>query len=78
MDSACFFKHKTDNRTRGHSWALAKERCKLDVRKYAFYQRTIHEWNRLPVECVNATSVNMFKNKIDNYLEDLGMFRCGL
>ena len=22
---------------------------------------------RLPGECVNATSVNMFKNKIDNY-----------
>ena len=61
----------------GHSWALAKERCKLDIRKYAFSQRTINEWNRLPGECVNATSVNMFKNKIDNY-KDLGMFRCRL
>ena len=49
-------------------WALAKERCKLDIRKYAFAQRTIIEWNRLPRECVNATSVNMFKNKIDSYL----------
>ena len=28
-------------------------------------------------ECVNATSVNMFKNKTDNYfnLKDLDMFR---
>ena len=34
--------------------ALAKERCKLDIRKYAFSQRTINEWNRLPGECVNA------------------------
>ena len=67
----CFFKYKTDNRTRGHSWALAKERCKLDMRKHAFSQRTIYEWNRLPVECVNATSVNkMVKNKIqDNYFK---------
>ena len=32
----------------------------------AFSQRTINGWNRLPGECVNATSVNMFKNKIDN------------
>ena len=31
---------------------------KLDIRKYAFSQRTINEWNRLPGECVNATSVN--------------------
>ena len=56
---ACFFKYRTDNRTRGHSLALAKE-------------RTINEWNRLPGECVNATSVNMFKNKIDNYFKRSG------
>ena len=49
----------TDNRTRGHSWALAKERSKLDIRKYyAFSQRTINEWNRLPGECVKG---NMHK-----------------
>ena len=73
LDSGmAFFKYRTDNRTRGHSWALAKERCKLDIRKYAFSQRTINEWNRLPGECVNATSVNMFKNKIDNYFKRAG------
>ena len=72
LDSGMFFKYMTDNGTRGHRWALAKERCKLDIRKYAFSQRTINEWNRLPGECVNATSVNMFKNKIDNYFKRSG------
>ena len=72
LDSGMFFKYRTDNGTRGHRWALAKERCKLDIRKYAFSQRTINEWNRLPGECVNATSVNMFKNKIDNYFKRSG------
>ena len=62
-----FFKYKTDNRTRGHSWALAKERCKLDIRKYAFSQRKINEWTRLPGECVT-----MFNNKIDNYFKRSG------
>ena len=58
LDGGMFLKYyKTDNRTRGPSWALAKERCKLDIRKYAFSQRKINGWNRLPVECVNATSV---------------------
>ena len=33
LDSGMFFKYRTDNGTRGHSWALAKERCKLDIRK---------------------------------------------
>ena len=41
----------------------------VDVRKYTFSQQTINVWNRLPGECVNATSVNMFKNKIDNYFK---------
>ena len=67
-----FFKYKTDNRTRGDSWALAKERCQLDIGKYACSHRMTNEWKRLPGECVNATSVNMFKNKIDNYFKRYG------
>ena len=63
------FRYMTDNITRGHSWALTKERCKLDINKYAFSQRTIPEWNRRSGKCVNATSVNMFKYKIDSYFK---------
>ena len=72
LDSGMLFKSRTDNGPRGHSWASAKERCKLDIKKYVFSQRTINEWNRLPGEYVNATSVNMFKNKIDNYFKRSG------
>ena len=36
LDSSMFFKYKTDNRTRGHSWAVAKERCKLDKKVCIF------------------------------------------
>ena len=35
------------------------------MRKYSFSQRVINEWNKLPNDCVNAGSVNMFKNRID-------------
>ena len=62
----CFFLLKTGNKVRGHNWALTKEHFKLDIRKYAFSQQTVNEWNKLPGECVNATSVNMFKNKLDD------------
>ena len=44
---------------------LVKEQCRLDMRKYSFSQRVINEWNKLPNDCVNASSVNMFKNRID-------------
>ena len=32
------------------------------------YDRVINEWNKLPNDCVNASSVNMFKNRIDRYM----------
>ena len=57
---ACFLNiRQTTEHIVGHSWAFAKERCKLDIRKDAFSQRTINEWQ--------TASVNMFKYKIDNY-----------
>ena len=41
---------------------------RLDIRKYTFSQKVVNDWNKLPEECINATSVNMFKNRIDQYL----------
>ena len=65
-DRNMFFKLKEGSRTRGHKAALVKERCRLEMRKYSFSQRVIKD--KLPNDCVNASSVNMFKNRIDRYL----------
>ncbi len=51
---------------------LAKKQCRLDIRKFSFSQRTVNEWNRLSADCVGASSVNIFKNKIDIYLKRAG------
>ena len=59
VDRNMFFKLE-GGRTRGHKAALVKEQCRLDMRKYSFSQRVINEWNKLPNDCVNARSVNMF------------------
>ena len=37
-----------------------------------FPKRTVNEWNKLPADCVHSISVNMFKNRIDNYLVRTG------
>ena len=58
--------------TRGHNFTLVKKQNRLDVRKFSFSQRTINIWNRLSAECVHASSVNMFKNRIDKYLVKAG------
>ena len=72
VDRNMFFKLKEGSRTRGHKAALVKEQCRLDMRKYSFSQRVINEWNKRPNDCVNASSVNMFKNRIDRYLIRVG------
>ena len=43
LDKNMFFRLKTGNKVRGHNWALEKEHFKLDIRKYAFSQRTVNE-----------------------------------
>ena len=65
VDRNMFFKLK---KAVGHKAALVKEQCRLDMRKYSFSQRVINEWNKLPNDCINASSVNMFKHRIDRYL----------
>ena len=68
VDRNMFFKLKEGSRTRGHKAALVKEQCRLDMRKYSFSQRVLNEWNKLPNDCVNASSVNKLKHLIDRYL----------
>ena len=72
VDRNMFFKINEDSRTRGHKAAIFKEQCRLYMRKYPFSQRVINVWNKLPNVCVNASSVNMFKNRIDRYLMRVG------
>ena len=67
-----FFSLNKDSRTRGHDVKLVKDQCRLDIRKHSFSQRTINEWNKLSTDCVTASSVNMFKNKVDTYLRRAG------
>ena len=63
------FEIKKSKITRGHNYTLAKKQSRLDVRKYSLSQRTINVWNKLSTDCVHASSINMFKNKIDTYLD---------
>ena len=42
-----------------------------DVRKRYFVNRIIKKWNSLPSNVVEATSINDFKNKFDNYFKDI-------
>ena len=62
------FKIKELKITRRHNFTLVKKQCRLDVREYSFSQRTTNVWNKLSTDCIHASSVNVFKNRIDKYL----------
>ena len=68
IDSNIFFEIKESKITRGHNYTLVKKQSRLNVRKFSFSQRTINVWKYLSTDCVHASSVNRFKNKIDKYL----------
>ncbi len=44
---------------------------KLDQRKFTFSQRVVNMWNNLLAEVVTASSVKMFKNKLEAHLKNL-------
>ena len=64
LNKDMFFRIKNESRNRRHRLALVKCHSSLDIRKYTLSRRVVHYWNRLPKECINATRVNMFKNRI--------------
>jgi hypothetical protein len=55
-----------NTRTRGHCYKLSVEFCKHDARSYFLLNRVHHVWNSLPDTIIMATSINEFKNKLDD------------
>ena len=46
-----------------------KGQSRLEVRKHFFSQKIVNEWHKVSADCVHSSSINMFRNIIDNYLE---------
>ena len=51
---------------------LSKQRASIDVRKFFFSQRVVNEWNLLPQDVVDATSVSQLKNRLDKFRQRYG------
>ena len=64
METIASSEYKVQKQLRGHSMKLYKERVNWDVLKYSFGIRVLDPWNNLPEEVI-ATSMNMFKNKLN-------------
>jgi len=60
----------TDNNdtiTRGNSYKLKHGQVTYDVRKYFFTNRVIAVWNSLPNSVVQASTMKIFKSRLDSW-----------
>ena len=48
-------------------YKIITRRCRYDLRKYSFCNPITNIWNSLPNDVVNASSLNVFKNRLDNH-----------
>ncbi len=55
---------------RGHSKKLFLQRSRLLLRENASAIRVVPTWNKLPEEVVSAPDINMFKNRLDNFMSN--------
>jgi len=62
-----------ETRTRGHSLKIRGSRFRTELRRNFFTQRVVNLWNSLPSEAVEATSLNVFKARIDKFLNSKGI-----
>jgi ribonucleases P/MRP protein subunit RPP40 len=70
VDPSQFFKfNEVKPNLRGHKFKLAVVRSRLEIRRQFFSQRVVNHWNRLPAAVVEATTVNSFKTKLDEWLK---------
>ena len=61
--------NRDDGVGRGHHMRIFKRRANTVMRRKFFSYRVVDNWNRLPEQVVDATSVNNFKDRYDKFVE---------
>ena len=71
MDKEKLFSPTRSPHTRGHTQRVFKEHAVKLTRSRSFSQRVVNDWNNLPADIVEAPSLNIFKNRLDEFWRDI-------
>ena len=56
-------------RTKGnHDFKIRPRTARTNYFKFSFFNRYVNDWNSLPNSVISASSLNVFKNRLFNYL----------
>jgi len=69
IDYRKFFIRADTVQLRGHNYKLYKNRSLKRCRTCFFSQRVVNCWNLLPQEVVEASSLEIFKNRLDKFMD---------
>ena len=67
MNKEDFFQRAASASTRGHPMKVAKPRASSRARRNHWSVRAINDWNSLPTHVVLASSLDTFKNRLDEH-----------
>lgn len=56
--------NRSNDRTKRNGFKVKKGEIKLDIRRKLFDQRVVRLWNMLPIEVVDAPSLEVFKTRM--------------
>lgn len=77
IDCDKLFKPATVTYTRGHALKLQKKFAKKSQRTRTFSVRVINNWNNLPSHIAEASTLNKFKNLLDDHWQHL-FYKCDI
>jgi len=70
-DGDKYYSRACCDRRRGNGFELKEDGFTTDIRKTFFTMRVVKHWDRLPREVVVATSLEVFKARLDGALSNL-------
>ena len=71
MDASKLFVRARLSQTRGHQQKVFKKHAIKLPRKNSFSQRCVNDWNTLPKFVVEAPTLDAFKNRLDNFWQQV-------
>jgi len=67
------FEFNRNNAIRGHKFKIKVNHSRTRLRQTFFTNRVVEHWNQLPENIVSSSTLNIFKNSIDNHYKNIGL-----